>query len=197
MKSVAFLLSLFILLTVSPSLLANDDLDHLLKERKVLYKDFEYYQNQKSSFWGTQSKKDLRKAIEVLKRIIVKDSEIIKQINIKHTKKNVQVMSKNQVSQDYTYDLEYENNKLKLLLNKTTFDYNQTVEENEVLKSSNSINNSILFGLVVLMIGLVIYIFRLRETIKTRIEDTKIRSIINESRVASVQKQGKLAAGGN
>lgn len=196
MKSVVFLLSLFILSTISPLLLANDELDKLLKERKVLYKDFEFYQVQKSSFWGTQSKKDLRKAIDVLKRIIVKDSEIIKQINIKHIKKNVQVMSKNQVSQDYTYNLEYENNKLKILLNKATFDYNQMVEENEALQSSNSLNNTILFGLTVLLIGLSGYIFRLKGIIKSRTEDTKIRSL-TETSVIPVQSQEKLATGSN
>jgi hypothetical protein len=192
MKIIVAFLSLF-LLNFTPSL-ANDNLDQLLKERKILYKDFEYYQSQKSSFWGTQSKKDLRKAIDVLKKIILKDSEIIKQINISHTKRNVQAINRNQVSQEYASELEYENNKLKLLLNKVTFDYNLTKEANNDLQSSNEVINTVLFCLIIVLLILVFYIFRLRAAVRSGQEDYRERNI-NERSISSIQNEGTLATG--
>ena len=177
MKSIVVLLALFIIPIVSFSSQANDKLDQLLKERKTLYKNFEFYQKQKSSFWGTQSKKDLRKAVDVLKKIIVKDSEIINQINIKHSQRNVQVISKNQVSQDYASELEYENNKLKLLLNKMTFDFNQLSSETDQMYSSTRINNTVIFVLILILSGLIFYTLKLKKALKLRDENYSVGGV--------------------
>jgi hypothetical protein len=177
MKKLKLILQILFLMLVSFQILADDRLDQLLEERNVLYKDFEYYKSQKSSFWGTQSKKDLKKAIDVLKKIIIKDNEIIKQINVKHIKKNVQIISKTQVSEDFANELEYDNNRLKLLLNKSTFDYNQLMEETDQLKSENKIVNSILFFFVLSILGLIFYISRLKRRLRVEREEVNIINI--------------------
>lgn len=69
--------TLFIVLLSNTSAVAQNTLPDLLDERDELYKKYSYYENQKSSFWGTQSKKDLRKVILILKKIIQKDNEIV------------------------------------------------------------------------------------------------------------------------
>ncbi|HEY8400759.1 MAG TPA: hypothetical protein VIK89_05825 [Cytophagaceae bacterium] len=55
-------------------------LDTLLKQRVELYKHYQVLKNEKNSFWGSQSKQDLRNIISHLKNIINKDDEIIRLI---------------------------------------------------------------------------------------------------------------------
>lgn len=197
MNKLILVFHVFILVFVSVPLMANDKLDQLLKERKVLYADFEYYRSQKSSFWGTQSKKDLKKAVDVLKKIILKDTEIIKQINIEHTKKSVQVITKTQVTQDFSQELEYDNNRLKLLLDKTTFDYNKMLEETAELKSDNNLAYTFLFFLVVTVLALAFYIQKLRERLRMERIEREESNIINidSSHRRKVSGEGQMAAG--
>ncbi len=68
---------LFLLILTTTTSVAQSALPELLDERDVLYEKYSYYENQKNSFWGTQSKKDLRKVILILKKIIQKDNEIV------------------------------------------------------------------------------------------------------------------------
>lgn len=55
----------------------EDKLSRLMSEREQLVLEYQYYKQQNSSFWGTQSKKDLINIIETLKKIINTDSELI------------------------------------------------------------------------------------------------------------------------
>ncbi|WP_299760666.1 hypothetical protein [uncultured Pontibacter sp.] len=55
----------------------EDKLSRLLSEREQLILEYQYYKQQNSSFWGTQSKKDLINIIETLKKIINKDTELV------------------------------------------------------------------------------------------------------------------------
>lgn len=56
------------------------NLDTLLYQRIELYKHYQVLKNEKNSFWGKQSKQDLKNIITHLKNIINKDDEIIQQI---------------------------------------------------------------------------------------------------------------------
>jgi hypothetical protein len=194
MNKIKLILLVFIYLLIASPLWADDRLDQLLKERSVLYKDFEYYKNQKSSFWGTQSKKDLKKAVDVLKKIVIKDTEIIREINVKHIKKNVQIISKNHISEEFASELEYDNNRLKLLLDKTTFDYNQLIDESGQLKSENKITNTILFFLLVSIFGLIFYISKLKRRLRIEKEEVSIINIDSTHR-RKLSGEGQIAAG--
>ncbi|MDX5436319.1 MAG: hypothetical protein LPK03_03955, partial [Pontibacter sp.] len=55
----------------------EDKLTRLMSEREQLVLEYQYYKQQNSSFWGTQSKKDLLNIIETLKKIINLDSELV------------------------------------------------------------------------------------------------------------------------
>ncbi|WP_266205642.1 hypothetical protein [Pontibacter kalidii] len=56
---------------------AEDKLSRLMSEREQLILEYQYYKQQNSSFWGTQSKKDLLNIVETLKKIINLDSELV------------------------------------------------------------------------------------------------------------------------
>ncbi|WP_235861278.1 hypothetical protein [Pontibacter flavimaris] len=56
---------------------AEDKLTRLMSEREQLILEYQYYKQQNSSFWGTQSKKDLLNVIETLKKIINLDTELV------------------------------------------------------------------------------------------------------------------------
>ncbi|PTX20158.1 hypothetical protein C8N40_103233 [Pontibacter mucosus] len=55
----------------------EDKLSRLMSEREQLILEYQYLRQQNSSFWGTQSKKDLLNIIETLKKIINLDSELV------------------------------------------------------------------------------------------------------------------------
>lgn len=156
----------FLLIFTFQASFGQTNLDSLLKERSILYKDYEFYEKQKSSFWGTKSKKDLKNIIETLKGIIIKDNEIIKEINVASLQKNAQVVSKTQASLDWAVELENENNKLEILLKKSKFDYNELKGELELLESSEKLKNTMLFVLTIIVAGLFIYIIYMRQGLK-------------------------------
>lgn len=84
------------------------DLSVLLQERDVLFEKYSFYESQKSTFWGSQSKQDLRKIIETLKGIIRKDSEIVRAIRISGVEKQNQLNNKNMGGVHRIYELEEE-----------------------------------------------------------------------------------------
>lgn len=55
----------------------QDKLTELMNEREQLVLEYQFYNQQNSSFWGKKSKKDLLSIVETLKKIINKDSELI------------------------------------------------------------------------------------------------------------------------
>ena len=70
---------------------ATENLTRLLQERAQMIKEYEYYNAQNSNFWGKKSKKDLLNIIDVLKKVINKDSEIIREINQVNLRRQVQI----------------------------------------------------------------------------------------------------------
>lgn len=86
--SAAFVLCL--LLSVS----AQDNMTRLLKERDLLYKAYEQYNQQNSSLFGKKSKKDLLNIINTLKEIINKDSDIIREVRLQSSQVKIQSTQK-------------------------------------------------------------------------------------------------------
>jgi phosphoglycerate-specific signal transduction histidine kinase len=92
------------------------DLPTLLTERDKLYKDYVYYRDQKSSFWGTQSKKDLNRVIDVLKGIIAKDTEIVETVRVQGLRKESSLIGQSREITDRIYALNAEVEKLNTQL---------------------------------------------------------------------------------
>ncbi|GHA58836.1 hypothetical protein [Pontibacter akesuensis] len=77
MKKKLLALAILCLSLVQVQAQEDDKLSRLMSDREQLILEYQYYNQQNSSFWGTQSKKDLISVIETLKKIINKDSELI------------------------------------------------------------------------------------------------------------------------
>lgn len=77
MKKRLLVMALLCLWFVGAQAQEEDKLSRLMSEREQLVLEYQYYKQQNSSFWGTQSKKDLINVIETLRKIINKDSELI------------------------------------------------------------------------------------------------------------------------
>ncbi|GAB3814237.1 hypothetical protein GCM10028895_07150 [Pontibacter rugosus] len=77
MKKKLLTLAILCLSLVQVQAQEEDKLSRLMSDREQLILEYQYYNQQNSSFWGTQSKKDLISVIETLKKIINKDSELI------------------------------------------------------------------------------------------------------------------------
>src|SRR3954454_20997041 len=92
------------------------DITTLLAERDELYKAYHEYKDQKSSFWGTQSKKDLRQIIDVLKGIINKDTEIVETVRVQGLRKESSYIGQSREITDRVYTLNAEIEKLNTQL---------------------------------------------------------------------------------
>lgn len=101
-------------------------LDSLLNQRKELYKNYLVLKENKSSFWRTQSKDDLRKIITNLKEIIKKDDEIFREVNYLKEKK---IIETKQASQQTENDLSLKDRNLS----------NQVIELSNEIESLNSL----------------------------------------------------------
>jgi phosphoglycerate-specific signal transduction histidine kinase len=133
------------------------DLSTLLTERDKLYKDYVYYRDQKSSFWGTQSKKDLNRVIDVLKEIIAKDTEIVETVRVQGLRKESSLIGQSREITDRIYALNAEVEKLNTQLGqqrKKLKEAQESLEEAENSRFSFMVL-SILLGLVSL--GLFFY----------------------------------------
>jgi CRISPR/Cas system-associated endoribonuclease Cas2 len=157
-------------------------LDTLLEERRVLHKDYHILKAQKSSFWGSQSKGDLKNIINNLKDIINKDDEMIREINRQHLVEKVEVKTKSTMQEtnltlkernltnrltELKRELGYANTQL---YSKTReFDKLKRKIQNE--KTENSTVERIMAVFFFMIISLVIYIFRLKKKIENLTEE--------------------------
>jgi hypothetical protein len=164
---------------------AQTRLDTLLEERKVLHKDYHILKGQKSSFWGSQSKNDLKNIINTLKDIINKDDEMIREINRQHLVEKVEV-KKSANYQQTNLTLKERNLTNRLAELKRELGYANTqlyskTKEHEKLKrkiqsekNENSTVERIMATFFFIIIGLVIYIIRLRKKIEVLSEQEKV-----------------------
>jgi CRISPR/Cas system-associated endoribonuclease Cas2 len=176
----------FILLTGFTLIIFNSysqtRLDTLLEERKILHKDYYILKAQKSSFWGSQSKNDLKNIINNLKDIINKDDEMIREINRQHLVEKVEVKKKSN-HQETNLTLKERNLTNRLSELKRELGYANTqlfskTKEFEKLKrkiqnekTENSTVERIMALFFFISIGLGIYIIRLRKKIENLKEE--------------------------
>ncbi|KAA5547902.1 hypothetical protein [Adhaeribacter rhizoryzae] len=86
---------------------ATENLNRLLHERAQMIKDYEYYNAQNSNFWGKKSKKDLLNIIDVLKKVINKDSEIIREINLVNLRKQAEIKAARAQAENQKKQIEF------------------------------------------------------------------------------------------
>ncbi|HXA02871.1 MAG TPA: hypothetical protein VNW99_12830 [Cytophagaceae bacterium] len=152
-------------------------IDELLDQRTSLYKDYSILKEQKSSFWGKQSKEDLRKIINTLKGIINKDDEIVQEILNQHAEEKVNIKKqivlestdltlKERNLTDRVHDL---NNQLGNSLSQLSV----KTKENEMLKAGiekeKSENNMLEKFMAILFLGtggMAFYIYKLKKKLK-------------------------------
>jgi hypothetical protein len=157
-------------------------LDSLLEERQILHKDYHILKAQKNSFWGSQSKGDLKNIINNLKDIINKDDEIIREINRQHLVEKVEVKTKSTL-QETNLTLKERNLTNRLTELKRELGYANTqlyskTREHEKLKrkilnekTENNTVERIMALFFFISIGLVIYIFKLKKKIENLTEE--------------------------
>ncbi len=155
-------LCLFSCLSLAQVAQAPKDITTLLAERDHLYKAYNEYKDQKSSFWGTQSKKDLRQIIDVLKGIINKDTEIVETVRVQGLRKESSYIGQSREITDRVYTLNEEIEKLNVQLGKHR---KQLLEAREQLEQAEngSFSYKILSGvLAVAVLGLFFYKRKIR-----------------------------------
>jgi CRISPR/Cas system-associated endoribonuclease Cas2 len=152
-------------------------IDELLDQRASLYKDYSNLKEQKSSFWGKQSKEDLRKIITTLKGIINKDDEIVQEILNQHAEEKVKIKKQSVIeSSDLTLRERNLTDRVHDLNNQLGGSLSQLkvkTKENEMLKAKleneKSENNLLEKFIAVLFLGcagLAFYIFRLNKKLR-------------------------------
>ncbi|GEO06805.1 hypothetical protein AAE02nite_44690 [Adhaeribacter aerolatus] len=72
-----------------------------------MIKDYEYYNAQNSNFWGKKSKKDLLNIIDVLKKVINKDSDIIREINLVNLKRQAEIKAAQAQAENQKKQIEF------------------------------------------------------------------------------------------
>jgi hypothetical protein len=164
---------------------AQTRLDTLLAERKILHKDYHILKEQKSSFWGSQSKGDLKNIINTLKGIINKDDEMIREINRQHLIEKVEVKkSSNHKQTDMTLkernmvnilaELKRELGYANTQLYSKTKEYEKLKNKIQNEKKENSAVERIMALFFFIIIGLVIYIIRLRKKLENIREEEPV-----------------------
>jgi CRISPR/Cas system-associated endoribonuclease Cas2 len=164
-------------LLLSFNIFSQSKLDELLDQRTSLYKNYAVLKEQKSSFWGKQSKEDLRKIITTLKSIINKDDEIIQEILNQHTEEKVNIRKKSVIEStdlslrernltDRVRDL---NNQLGSTLSQLSV----KTKENEMLKAGiekekneNDLLEKFMAILFIIIGGMTFYVYRVNKKLK-------------------------------
>jgi hypothetical protein len=152
-------------------------LDELLSQREGLYKDYSTLKNEKSSFWGKQSKENLRDIITTLKGIINKDDEIIQEILNQHAEEKVNLKKQTVIeSSDLTLKERNLTERVRDLNNQLGSSLSQlTVKtrENEELRGSiekEKRENNLLEKLMAILFltagGMGYYIYRMKKKLK-------------------------------
>jgi hypothetical protein len=171
------ILSLIFYLLSNSGSFSQSRLDALLDQRTTLYKDYSTLKNQKSSFWGKQSKDDLRNIITTLKGIINKDDEIIQEILNQHAEEKVNIKKQTIIeSTDLTLKERNLTNRIHDLNNQLGSSLShlsvKTKENAELLgslekeKRENNILEKLMAILFLSAAAMTFYIYRLKKQLK-------------------------------
>ena len=161
MKYFRVMLVLLPTLIISQSLLAQKSLESLLVERDTLYKKQKFLETKNTSFWGTKSKKDLRKMIENLEDILRKDNEIITAIKRESFASHSNIVYETRDTREENSKLASEVNRYKNLNKQKLKELKAAMEDLENAKSRKTNYEIIILVLVITLIGLLYYNRRL------------------------------------
>ncbi|MDN5199842.1 hypothetical protein QQ008_00670 [Fulvivirgaceae bacterium BMA10] len=162
--SLSILLILCAVLNVAA--MQERELDQLLDERDELYEKYKVYKNKKSSFWGTQSKKDLRRIVETLKEIIAKDTEIVMAIRSENAQSNQSLKSEGKNAALKIAELEEEvRARINVAANKQkeVYDLNDELKFAKKQKFGAHVTITIL---IILLAASIFYSYNLRKKLK-------------------------------
>ena len=154
-----FLLLLFVCVNAK----AQQPLEELLEERDVLYEKYEVYQSQNSSFWGTKSKKDLRKIIETLKEIIRKDTEVVQAVRGEFAKNESQLSGINRETSNRISELENELEKYKRLANRSKRELTELEADMDAVSDNHFKYQFVILLLVILSCVLGYQFYKLKK----------------------------------
>ena len=154
-------------------------LSQLLAEREKIHQEYIFLNAQNSNFWGKKSKKDLLNIIESLKEIIRKDSEIIREVNTESLKRQAQikvekeriqnqVIDDKRVVNDNFYDLKSQLNSLQNRQKVTQKELRIANDKAEALQSSRNKYDLMLVLCMLIILGLLYYIFRLQSRLSKK-----------------------------
>ena len=150
----------------------------LIQERELLVRQYEAANARRNSLFGNQpSKKDLQEVVEALKGIIRKDTEIVQAVKNDALRRTASIVAeKQQAQQQITvaqtdqsstrqrfYDLENQIQNLQMRdkqREKKLLDAQAAAKEAEEARTSREM---IAVGLALLCVGLLLYIFKLRQ----------------------------------
>jgi chromosome segregation ATPase len=155
----------------------------LIQERELLVRQYEAANARRNSLFGNQpSKKDLQEVIESLKGIIRKDTEIVQAVKNDALRRTASIVAEKQQAQQQIsvaqtdqsstqqrfYDLENQIQNLEMRdkqREKKLLDAQAAAKEAEDARTSREM---IVVGLALLCVGLLLYIFKLRQRIPAR-----------------------------
>ena len=153
----AFFLFNFLSLAAFAQTTPPKDINVLLTERDQLYQAYEQYKDQKSSFWGTQSKKDLRLIIDVLKGIINKDTEIVEAVRVQGLRKESNYLGQSREITDRVYTLNEEIERLQVQLGQQRKKQIEAQEALERAQNGSSSYKILSAALAAVVVGLLVY----------------------------------------
>ena len=176
MKYSLLMVGLFITLRVSATA-PDDSLRTLLTQREQAIRDYQYYNEQNSNFWGKKSKKDLLRIIDTLKEIIRKDTDIINTIKastlrqaaaatVQQSRLQEQVKDDQVVITDNLYALKSQLANLQNLQKVRQRQITELKEEASQVKQRQTTRDFLITLAVVLILGLLLYIFKLRRKLE-------------------------------
>jgi hypothetical protein len=155
----------------------------LIQERELLVRQYEAANARRNSLFGNQpSKKDLQEVVESLKGIIRKDTEIVQAVKNDALRRTASIVAeKQQAQQQITvaqtdqsstrqrfYDLENQIQNLEMRdkqREKKLLEAQAAAKEAEEARTSREM---IAVALALLSVGLLLYIFKLRQRIPAR-----------------------------
>jgi len=164
MKIGSFLLIINFIFFSIPVL--SQSLESLLDERDSLYKKQAHLESRNSTFWGTKSKKDLRKMVENLEEILIKDNAIIAAIKRENYTSRTNIIYKNRDTRSENSKLESDVVKFKRLNNQKIKQLKEALDELEKAKSQKFNYELIILVLFLTTIGLIFYCRRLYSRLK-------------------------------
>ncbi len=146
----------------------EDRMGQLLKERDELYKAYDYYSHQNSSFFGKKSKKDLQNIISTLKSIIAKDNQIIQVVRVMGRQRESSFVGQAREKTNRVYDLTYEVDKLNAQIKLKAVELRDKKDAYQALEEQYETLRKVLIGVGVVALLLIFYIIRLRRTIAAK-----------------------------